>query len=247
VAIEEIIKKQLGHITATVYRIVENQEQIATRSYVDSAEEQDILEQILEDSKPKVHADTPPGMHYLLKTPFRYPPLRHGSRFGSQFEPGIFYGGLDKQTTLAEVAYYRFIYWFSPKTPFPNSLVSQHTLFSASFESSDGCDLSHPKFKDFTQQLRSPTHYDFTQKVGSHMRSSGVESFVYFSARGTEHSKCAGLFSPTAFIDLKPTILGTFFCEVNDNYVSFRKTGEFERSQFSVEQFKVDGVFPRPA
>ena len=59
---------------------------IATRKLVDSLAEQELLEKLLEGAKPPA-----PGarVHYLLSTPFRYPPLPHGSRFGRATERGI--------------------------------------------------------------------------------------------------------------------------------------------------------------
>ena len=89
-----------------------SQEQIATLGYVDTLAEQALLEQMLDDVKPPYRADTD-GLHYLLKTPFRYPPLKWGSRFGRIHEPGIFYGGCSTEATLAEAAYYRFVFWYS--------------------------------------------------------------------------------------------------------------------------------------
>jgi len=99
-----------AHVTplcGEVHRLVESQEQVATLTYVDTLEEQTLLESMLDNAKPPL----PPGasgLHYLLSTPFRYPPLRWGSRFGRVHERGIFYGGLSRHTTLAESAYYRF-------------------------------------------------------------------------------------------------------------------------------------------
>ena len=72
------------------WRVVEAQHQVSTRKLVDSADEQILLEELIERVKP---ADRTGGRwHYLLATPFRYPPLRHGSRFGGRHEPGIWYG-----------------------------------------------------------------------------------------------------------------------------------------------------------
>ena len=61
--------------------------------------------------------------HYLLATPFRYPPLPYGSRFGSRFEPSLFYGARSASTALAESAYYRFVFWSGMATPPPAPLT----------------------------------------------------------------------------------------------------------------------------
>ena len=98
-------------INGRAYRLVESQEQVATLGYVDSLDEQAVLEDLLEATKPANLPDAEP-YHYLLKTPFRYPPLKWGSRYGRQHEAGIFYAGKSVATTLAESAYYRFVFWY---------------------------------------------------------------------------------------------------------------------------------------
>ena len=115
-----------GSFCGEVVRIVESQEQVATTRIVGNLAEQDLLEHMLEDSKP---GSIDPGLHYLLSTPFRYPPLRHGSRFGSTLEPSLFYASMDLRTCLQECAYYRFIFWYDMASPPPNPVTTQHTVF----------------------------------------------------------------------------------------------------------------------
>jgi len=96
--------RHIGPVGGTLYRLVESQEQIATLSYVDTLEEQAVLESLIDTIKPP-YPEGDAGYHYLLKTPFRYPPLPWGSRFGRTHEPDIFYGGCSIGPTLAESAY----------------------------------------------------------------------------------------------------------------------------------------------
>jgi len=73
---------------------------------VDSLEEQQALERILDDTKPPV----PPAarkLHWLLFTPFRYPPPPRGSRFRGPNDPGVFYGADEIRTACAELGYWR--------------------------------------------------------------------------------------------------------------------------------------------
>lgn len=68
--------------------MVEAQHIASTMKIVDDAAEQDVLETLLESSKPA----QPPGvsrLDYLLATPFRYNPLRGGSRFRAVTDPGV--------------------------------------------------------------------------------------------------------------------------------------------------------------
>ena len=80
---------RLTRLRLSPWRVVEAQHQISTRKLVDSIDEQAILEQLIETSKP---VDATGGRrHVLLATPFRYPPLRHGSRYGARHDPGLWY------------------------------------------------------------------------------------------------------------------------------------------------------------
>jgi len=86
------------------FRVSESQEQVTTAAIVDSAEEQSRLKKLLDESKPPYH-DVVDHLHYLLKTPFRYPPLDYGSRFGKTFEKNLFYGAADTKTALAKTPF----------------------------------------------------------------------------------------------------------------------------------------------
>ena len=72
------------------WRVVEAQHVVATRKLVDSDEEQSILEDLLDSAKPpKPYDEECKSYHYLLWTPFRYPPLQYGSRLGSPERRGL--------------------------------------------------------------------------------------------------------------------------------------------------------------
>src|SRR5215831_671335 len=99
---------ELKQLRLAPWRSVEAQHQVSTRKLVDSVEEQMLLEELIDHVKPR---DVTLGrLHYLLATPFRYPPLPHGSRFGGRHEPGIWYGSETRRTMFAEVAYYRLVF-----------------------------------------------------------------------------------------------------------------------------------------
>ncbi|MCC3263614.1 RES family NAD+ phosphorylase, partial [Paenibacillus polymyxa] len=81
-----------------------------------------LLEELIETSKPQLPPSTE-TLHYLLKTPFRYPPLRWGSRFGRRHEPSLFYAALRLETAMAEAAYYRFVLWEGMASPPPSGRI----------------------------------------------------------------------------------------------------------------------------
>ena len=104
--------------------MVEAQHRISTRKLVDSDREQAVLEQLLESAKPPV----PPAsnlLHYLLFTPFRYPPLPNGSRFGTRWDRGIWYGAETLATAFAEVS--RTTAWCFSKAPRPAWIPSRRS------------------------------------------------------------------------------------------------------------------------
>lgn len=230
-----------------LYRLVESQEQIATLNYVDTLEEQAVLEDLLEQTKP-VYPTSARDYHYLLQTPFRYPPLRWGSRFGRTHEPSIFYGGCSIDTTLAEAAYYRLIFWFS-MAPHPNrnSMDSSHTLLSVSYRSNQGIQLHQPPFSEHDAVLRHPANYTHTQRLGSAMREAGICAFEYRSARDAKHGTCVGLFTPTALGRKAPTSIQPWLCETRSDRVTFKPLSQNIVYRFPAEQFLVNGSLPRPA
>ena len=120
-----------SHITpikGVCYRLVESQEQIATLGYVDTLEEQVLLEEMLDAVKP-AYPMAGDDYHYLLKTPFRYPPLEWGSRLGSKHEASLFYAGLSVTSTLAESAYYRFVFLNKWRIPLASLGLAYRLLY----------------------------------------------------------------------------------------------------------------------
>ncbi len=238
---------QVGPLQGLLYRLVESQQQVATLSYVDTLEEQAVLEGLLEASKPPLPAEAE-RLHYLLKTPFRYPPLPWGSRFGRRHERGIFYAGGNEQTTLAESAFYRLVFLASiDADPISDGIHSEHTLFSASYASDLGVRLQEPPFNGWEDTLAHPASYADTQALGSTMRDSGVEVFEYRSARDADGGHCVGLFSPLALRSKKPRSTQRWLCETKPDAVAFKPFNEARVVTFPTAGFLVDGRLPRPA
>ncbi len=234
-------------VQGTLHRLVESQEHIATLGYVDTLEEQALLEAMLEDSKPPYRAGGGRD-HYLLRTPFRYPPLPWGSRFGRRHEPGILYGGLDVAATLAESAYYRFVFRYSMGgSPPEGSIHSQHTLFSVGYKTDQGVRLHQPPFDQYQARLTHPLDYADTQALGASMREAGVQAFEYPSARDPARGLCAGLFVPQALAQRRPRDMHPWLCETGAHEVSFKQVGSPRVISYGVGNFLVDGRLPMPA
>ena len=159
---------------------------------MDSDEEQALLEELIEGVKPPTGA--PAGLHYLLFTPFRYPPLRHGSRFGTRAEHGIWYGSRTQATAFAEKAYYLLLF-LEGTTAELAPLETDVSIYQAAYETRKGVDLTRGAFARYQALISSPSDYAASQTLGREMRADGVEAFLYASARdpdtGTSGSSCA--------------------------------------------------------
>jgi len=210
-------------ITGLAYRVVEDQEEIATLALVDSIDEHSLLESILEDSKP-----SPSIQHkdYLINTPFRYAPLNYGSRFGSRFENSLFYGSLSQQTALAEVAYYRTLFWSHISKPPTEAIKTSHTLFNVKYSTEQGIRLQ--SCTQWQNKLTHPNDYSFTQQVGSSMREIGVEGFEFVSARDKQKGLNVAFFNPNPIRSKRALNKETLQCITNSTRVSFKQKGTFK-------------------
>ncbi|MEZ4417531.1 MAG: RES family NAD+ phosphorylase [Gemmatimonadota bacterium] len=237
---------RLATLERTPWRVVEAQHLVSTRQLVDSDAEQEVLETLLDDAKPPDPASG--RRHYLLSTPFRYPPLPWGSRFGSREERGIWYGAEEVRTALAETAYYRLLFVEGTEAAL-RPLATEHTVFRVGARTRRGVDLTQAPFQDFESELRSPTDYGSTQDLGRSMRTDGVEMALYRSARDAEAGVAVAVFTPAVFGRHRPRDFETWYAVTTTAAVELRKKDFFVRvtHRFPREQFLVDGRLPRPA
>jgi hypothetical protein len=234
-------------VSGTLLRVVESQEQVATNAIVDSAAEQHMLEQLLERTKPVARAGSERA-HYLLQAPFRYPPLAHGSRFGSRFEPSIFYGSRQEPTVLAEGAFYRFWFWHGMSRPPAKPLRTQHTIFKAGYRTARGIRLQDPPFSTHADILRDPCDYRETQALGTAMRAAACEAFEYVSARDPQGGLNVGLFQPQALSPLDRILARQeWSCTTGPARVMFYNPARRATREFPLDLYLVDGAFPVPA
>jgi hypothetical protein len=240
-------EQNIKPIQGVLLRLVESQEQIATLGYVDTLEEQALLESLLDDTKPSYPTHCQ-HLHYLLKTPFRYPPLKWGSRFGQVHEPGIFYGGSSVHVTLAEAAYYRLVFWDSMTGQPPKPQIqTAHTMFSVPYQTGLGISLQHPPFDSVISNITDRCHYQHTQQLGKDMRNAGVEAFEYPSARDPNGQLCVALFSAKALASNQPADLSAWLCEVSQHGVSFKAANQSHIYHFARSLFTEQDQLPLPA
>jgi hypothetical protein len=241
-------RANLRRLGGRAWRAVEGQHVVSTRKLVDSAEEQEILEGLIEESKPPL-PDEPEfdGLHYLLSTPFRYPPLRHGSRFGTRAERSLWYGSSRPRTAFAETAYYRLVFLEGTAAEL-GPVAVELSLFHAPLRTSRGVDLSRGPFERHRAVIASPSRYGATQELGREMREDGVHAFRYPSARDARGGTNLALFTP-AFAARRPAAPETWHCVATRERVELTKKDVFEKRSlvYPREDFLVRGRLPSPA
>lgn len=224
--------------------MVECQHLFSTRALVDSDAEHQVLEELIEGQKPRGQS----GLHFLLSTPFRYPPLPHGSRFGTRAEPGIWYGSQVQRTAFAEAAYYRLLFLEGTAADLA-PLIFELSAFRVGFKTDRGVDLTRPPFAAEVRSISSPVAYEAPQQLGRDMRADGVEAFRFRSARDREGGANVALFSPRPFGSRKPSVPETWRSVSTRSEVEFVKKDFLERAAFTFPRsdFDVDGRLPAPA
>jgi hypothetical protein len=238
---------RVGPLTTTAWRVVEAQHKISTRRLVDTQEEQTILEEIVDEVKPPLPSgDEFKGLHFLLFTPFRHPPLLRGTRFGSSSERSIFYSAEEVETSLAEKSYYQLLFLQGTKADLKN-MVCDWSAFTVDISTGQSVDLTSDHFAEFRSELRSPTSYEATQKLGTAMRSAGVVAFKFGSSRCPKGGTAIGLFKP-AFSRSAPGELHTWKCVVTADGCEVYSLNTIRAALvFTRASFEVDGVLPSPS
>ena len=180
-----------GPSAGRVWRIDENQEQAATRRITRSAAAQSRLEELLDQNKP-AYLPGSEQLHWLLKTPFRYPPLRHGSRFGSAFEPGILYGAREMHTAMTESAVYLWLFRAAVIDTGPLARISDgRTAIYFPVRHDRFSDLTSAPARDYRSEVSDPASYAFSQPLGAQLREAGVAGIWFHSARADRGINCA--------------------------------------------------------
>lgn len=242
-------KKHIQPLHETAWRVIEAQEITATRKLVDSLEEQILLEDMLESSKPILDTFLA-KFHPLLYTPFRYPPLTYGSRFGMKIEPSLWYGSLSETAAMAEKAFYQFNFLRGSDAAYGLVEVPL-TIFSAKIKTTQGIKLSEAPFSQFTNIISSPVSYVDSQVLGSAMRESAVEAFTYMSARDKEHGKNIALFTINAFAEKNPEAQSfqSWQCIASKNSIEFVRSSAISNEviRFSIDEFIHGRELPFPA
>jgi hypothetical protein len=192
-------------VEATAWRVVEAQHRISTMKLVDSMQEQAVLENLLDQTKPPVPQDCA-HLDYLLFTPFRYASQNpYPSRFRPGGSPdGVFYAAAAPQTAIAEITFYRLLFFAeSPATPLPDN-AEEFTAFAVPIRAARGVDLTRPPLNAHEKLWTQPQDYTQCHRLAAMARQDGFGVICYASVRDPHHRLNYAVLQPGAFAQAAP-------------------------------------------
>lgn len=206
------------------WRGVEAQHVVSTMRLADSPEEQDLLEQLLERSKPALPRLAQP-LHYLLTTPFRYNPA-HASRFRPAGAKGQWYGAETIQAACAEVAYWRHRFLLDSAGLVDEVLLTEHSFFQAVVGGA-AIDLTAQPWVRARQAWTDGQDYSATHAVAAAAQARGVQWLCYESVRAPGN-RCAVAFTADCLSEPAPSLEATmqrWHCKTTRDRVMFTGQG----------------------
>lgn len=235
------LSSELRPYAAYCWRIVEAQHRYSTLKLTDSLAEQALLEELIEESKPSIPAECR-HLHFLLSTPFRYgAAYPKGSRFRrAGHTPGVFYAAEQVTTAVAEMAFYRLLFFAeSPETPWPSN-AAEYTAFSAALDSKAGLDLTlEPLSRDAAFWLQ---HQDYShcQTLADAARTAGAEVIRYQSVRDPQKGCNVAVLSCAAFARRDPVNTQTWRVHLSGNGVQALCEFPSQSVEFGRDAFAAD-------
>jgi hypothetical protein len=227
-------------VSGRFWRLVEAQHQISTLKIVDTLEEQALLERLLDESKPALPPECA-GLDYLLATPFRYGAIYpHGSRFRRAGRTlGVYYASHKVGTALAEMSFYRLLFFAdSPGTPFPSN-AAEYTAFAAAIRTT-GIDLTRPPLDRDRAVWTDPLRYEPCQALADAAREAHCQAILYESVRDPERGRNIALLSAVGFAAREPVERQTW--RIRLSHMGVQALCDFPRIRlaFAREDFACD-------
>ena len=221
----------------TIYRVVEAQHRRSTERLLADLAEQDILESLIEQAKPRI----PPaaqGLHHLLATPFRYG-YRSETRFRRAGErPGAFYASEKVETAIAETAYWQMRFLAAAPEAIPPRAILEFWAFSIPVSVRRALDLSRPPLASREREWRNPADYSACQDFAGQARRIGAQLIRYRAVRDPARGFNVVLFDPAAFRAPVPGDAGTWHLRfTDDKLIAEAAFPSAVRFVFSFDQF----------
>ena len=177
---------------------------------VDTLEEQLLLEEELERTKPPGPAECS-HLHYLLATPFRYGRYPGNSRFRREgYSPGVYYAAEEMETAVAETVFYRLLFFAeSPQTPWPRNPL-EFTAFEAHYAVARALDLTSGVLARDEAHWTELNGYAACLALADAAREAGIDLIRYRSVRDPQARANLALLTCTAFTGRKPSSYATW-------------------------------------
>lgn len=228
-------------LSGKFWRLVEAQHQVSTMKLVDKVDEQSLLEDILETSKRSFPSECA-GLDYLLATPFRYgAAYPYGSRFRrAGFTEGVYSAAERVETALAEMAFYRLLFYAeSPGTPLPAN-PAEYTAFAAVITTESALDLTKPELSRDAAFWTSLTNYEPCQALADAARQANVDAILYQSVRDPEAGLNIALLTARGFAEKVPVERGSWRIRLSKAGVQALSEFPMRRIGFSASDFAAD-------
>lgn len=207
---------------------------------VDTLDEQALLEDEIEDTKPPLPPECA-RLDYLLATPFRYGRYPGNSRFRREgYSPGVFYASEAVETAVAETAFYRLLFFSeSPGTLWPRNAL-EFTAFEARYATKHGIDLMAAPFAQQAADWTRLSEYSACLALADAAHAAGIEIIRYQSVRDPQGGANLALLSCAAFAMPRPTHTTTWRLVFSDYGVNALCDQPNIRLGFSRAMFAAD-------
>ena len=224
-------KNKARRSSLVAWRAVEAQHLVSTALLVDTLAEQQVLEKLLEGSKPPVPLLSL-HLHWLLFTPFRYAPPPGGSRFRGPHDPGVLYAADEIRTACAELGYWRWRHLLD--SPALTAMPQRpQTVFQVGVRGSM-IDLRKPPWARQRRKWTDPHNYSACQRLAIRARTQGTQLIRYESVRDPQHGGCVAVLVPAAFTHPAPLAQETWLLSVTRDRVTWVRSDplRLERHEF---------------
>jgi hypothetical protein len=129
---------------------------------------------------------------------------------------GVFYASETPQTAVAEMTFYRLLFFAeSPNTPWPAN-PAEYTAFSAKYATKKAIDLTKGKYGADRTKWMHVTDYSHCQALAETARTAKIEVIRYASVRDPGQGMNFALLTCRAFARPKPIDQQTWHIRLSD-------------------------------
>lgn len=215
-----------------LWRIIEGQYRSSTMRIVDTFEEHDLLEAMLEAAKPAVPEECR-HLDYQFWSPFRYGCYPRDSRFRRKGRtPGVWYGSEAPLTAICEMIWGMLRFFAASEgTPLPRRAI-EYTAVQAEIETPFLIDLTACDWAGQGKWM-DPTDYSDCLALADGFRAQGGEAIRYRSVRHPDHVANVAVLTCRSFARPRPKALQTW--RVLYSKLLLRATNESDQRRYTFE------------